>query len=200
MKPITDLSQLDLNATYSYADYLQWRLSVAVELIKGKVLKMSPAPNVRHQRISGRIFQQIASALQNKTCEVFAAPFDVRLYDSVKSQKENRKIFTVVQPDLCVLCKPEEQLDEQGAIGAPDLIIEILSPGNSKREMKTKYALYEEAGVKEYWVVYPYENAVLQFVLNSEGKYKFHTSFHEDENITSATLPDLEIDLALVLA
>lgn len=200
MKPITDLSQLDLNATYSYADYLQWRLSVAVELIKGKVLKMSPAPNVRHQRISGRIFQQIASALQNKNCELFAAPFDVRLYDSLKSQKENREIFTVVQPDLCVLCNPEEQLDEQGAIGAPDLIIEILSPGNSKREMKTKYALYEEAGVKEYWVVYPYENAVLQFVLNSEGKYALYATFHEDEKMTSATLPDLEIDLALVLA
>ncbi len=148
---ISNIADLDLNGTYSYADYLQWRFDETVELIKGKIFKMSPAPNVKHQRISWNLTHIFSNYFWKKPCSAFAAPFDVRLYDPKKSSKNNKDIFTVVQPDICIICD-EEKIDDLGCIGAPDLIIEILSKGNSNKEMKNKYELYEENGVKEYWI------------------------------------------------
>ena len=149
MPIITQLSQLDLNKTYSYADYLTWRFDETVELIKGKIMLMSPAPSVRHQRISMNLSGSLFNFFKRKQCQVFAAPLDVRLYDRKKSILASQDIHTVVQPDLCVICNPEI-LDEQGCNGAPDWIIEILSKGNSKREMQIKYQLYAESGVQEF--------------------------------------------------
>ena len=126
---------------------------------------MSPAPNVKHQSISMNLSRFLSNFLTLKSCRVFAAPFDVRLYDRKKSVLANQDIQSVVQPDLCVICDPD-LLDKQGCNGAPDWIIEILSKGNSRREMKIKYALYQESGVTEYWLVYPEEQAIYQFVLN----------------------------------
>ncbi|MBE0435115.1 MAG: Uma2 family endonuclease, partial [Methylomicrobium sp.] len=171
MPKITDLSQLDPEQTYSYADYLTWQIKETIELIKGKVMLMSPAPNVLHQRIERKLLVGIDLHLKNKRCEIFPAPFDVRLYDRNKSVLSSQEIFTVVQPDLCVICNPEI-LDKQGCNGAPDWIIEILSPGNSKREMQIKYQLYQECGVQEYWLVYPEQQAIHQFVLDAEGQYR----------------------------
>lgn len=195
MTVITDLSQLDLNKTYSYADYLTWQFDDMVELIKGKIVKMSPAPNVRHQSISGNLHGTLFPYFRKKKCRLFAAPFDVRLYDRRKSILVNKDVFTVVQPDLCVICNPEI-LDEQGCNGSPDWIIEILSKGNSKREMQTKYALYEEAGVKEYWIVLPGHKAIEQFVLDKNDTYQLKGIYAEDGIITPFLFPDLEVDLA----
>jgi len=197
MKYITDISELDLNGTYSYADYLLWRFEERLELIKGKIFKMSPAPSVRHQRIASRLHTYIGRHFFNKSCELFSAPFDVRLLDIKKSKKANQDIYTVVQPDLCVICD-KNKLDERGCLGSPDLIVEILSPGNSKKEMKIKYALYEEAGVQEYWVVFPSEYVLQQFVLNEKGKYELRGIFTEDEIFTAHLFPDLEINLGEV--
>ncbi|MGF1533551.1 MAG: Uma2 family endonuclease, partial [Bernardetiaceae bacterium] len=180
MKPITDINELDLNGTYSYADYLTWRLEQSVELIKGKIFKMSPAPSMRHQRVSGKLYVKAFLALKEKPCELFSAPFDVRLLDKKKSSQLNQDVYTVVQPDICVICD-KGKLDERGCIGAPDLIIEILSPGNSKKEMKIKYALYEESGVREYWIVFPSEQVLQQFVLDEKNRYVLKNSFTEDE-------------------
>jgi len=200
MTTITQLSQLDLNASYSYADYLTWRLEESVELIRGKIMLMAPAPNVKHQRITRKLLRRIDTFLDNKRCEVFIAPFDVSLYDSRKSKLADRDIFTVVQPDLCVICDPEK-LTTQGCNGAPDWIIEVLSPGNSKREVQLKYQLYQENGVTEYWLVYPYEQSVYQFVLNPETeKYQLHAMCAEDDIALPALFPDLAIDLADVFA
>jgi Uma2 family endonuclease len=198
-KLITNLSDLDTDGVYSYADYLLWRLQERVELIKGKIFKMSPAPNAVHQRISGRFHIRIGNFIELycNTCEVFSAPFDVRLLDKKKSVKANKDIFTVVQPDISVICD-KNKIDTQGCIGAPDLIIEILSKGNSKKEVKTKYALYEENAVREYWLVYPYEHLVQQFVLNAKGKYELKESFAEDEIFSAHIFPDLEIDLGKI--
>jgi len=146
MPKITHIEQLDLNQTYSYADYLTWQLNEAVELIKGKIMLMSPAPNVRHQDISMNLSRFLSAYFNHKKCRVYAAPFDVRLYDRKKSLLASQDIHTVVQPDLCVICHPEI-LDKQGCNGAPDWIIEILSKGNSKRELHIKYDLYQESGV-----------------------------------------------------
>lgn len=197
---ITDISQLDLDKTYAYADYLLWQFGERVELIKGKIFKMSPAPNRRHQAILGEIHLKIGSYLKEhqKLCNLYLAPFDVRLLDSVKSKLSDRDIHTVVQPDLCLICD-ESKLDERGCIGAPDLIIEILSPGNSKKEMKIKYELYEENGVQEYWVVFPYESLLQRFVLNAKGKFELAKIYTDEDIITTPLLPDWQMVLGEIL-
>jgi len=135
MAPITQLSQLDPNGTYSYADYLTWQLEESVELIKGKIMAMSPAPNVKHQRIALKLLRPIDNYFLHKSCEVFIAPFDVKLYDRRKSLLTDREAFSVVQPDLCVICD-KDKLTEQGCDGAPNWIIEVLSSGNSREEVR----------------------------------------------------------------
>jgi len=197
MKYITDITNLDLEGTYTYADYLTWRFEQSVELIRGKVFKMSPAPSFRHQKISSVFHGNMFQFFRHKPCELIHAPFDVRLLDKKKSSKANQDIYTVVQPDICVICD-KSKLDEQGCIGAPDLIIEILSSGNSKKEIKTKYTLYEEAGVLEYLVVYPSEQTLFQFILNEQGKYELKSAFAEDEVFQAHIFPELSIDLAEV--
>jgi Uma2 family endonuclease len=194
---ITELSQLDLNKTYSYADYLTWQFDDMVELIKGKIMAMSPAPNVKHQSISGDLYVLLHAYFKNRKCRVFHAPFDVRLYNRKKSLLQSRDIYTVVQPDLCVICNTD-YLDEQGCNGAPDLIIEILSKGNSKREINIKYELYQESGVAEYWLVYPYEQTVHQFILNEEGIYQLKGMYCSDAFIQAHLFPDLAIDLSTI--
>lgn len=193
MTPITQLSQLDLNKTYSYADYLTWQFDEAVELIKGKIMLMAPAPNVRHQDISMNLSSLLHSYFRHKKCKVYAAPFDVRLYDRKKSILASQEIHTVVQPDLCVICNPDI-LDTQGCNGAPDWIIEILSKGNSKKELQTKYELYQETGVSEYWLVYPYEQTVHQFVLEN-GQYQLKKMYTTDDIASPYLFPELKIEL-----
>ncbi len=192
MSAITDFSQLDLDATYSYADYLKWQFQERVELLRGKILKMTPAPSVRHQRISARLHLLMGHAFREQSCQPFYAPFDVRLYNRKKSKKASKEIFTVVQPDLCVICD-ESKLDERGCNGAPDLVIEVLSPGNTKREMNEKFELYEEAGVREYWLVHPLDEFVLIYVLNEDERYIGLRP--ATEIVQSAIFPELRVDL-----
>lgn len=187
MEIITDINQLDLNGTYSYADYLLWRLKERVELFKGKILKMSPAPNVKHQKVSRNLTIDLGNIFKNQKCQLFPAPFDVRI---LKQNTEDKEIFTVVQPDLCIICD-SDKLDERGCIGAPDLIIEILSPGNSKKEMKLKFNLYEEAGVREYWIVDPNQESVLINVLEN-GKYITQKPIVDDE-VRSTIFPNVKV-------
>ncbi len=195
MTKITDLSQLDLNGTYSYADYLNWALDETVELIKGKIQLMSPAPNVRHQRISRRLSSSIDTFLRGKSCELFVAPFDVRLYDRKKSLLASKDIYTVVQPDLCVICDISK-LDTQGCNGAPNWVIEILSLGNSKKEVNIKHKLYQESGIIEYWLIFPYEEVIQQFVLNEQTEtYQLLNSYSGDDQASPHLFPDLIIDL-----
>ncbi|MWQ24119.1 Uma2 family endonuclease [Glaesserella parasuis] len=186
MNEITSLSQLDLNGSYSYGDYLKWKFQERVEIIKGKIMAMSPAPNRLHQRISMKLTKAFLDVFVNHQCELYVAPFDVRFPDS------NGKIKTVVQPDLCVICDPNK-LDEKGCIGAPDLIAEILSPGNSKREMKDKYELYQEQGVSEYWIVRPEEQHIQIYVLEN-GRYIGVQPVVEGDVVTSIKFPALSFD------
>ncbi len=200
MAIITEFSQLDPNARYSYADYLNWHLDKAIELIRGKISLMSPAPSLEHQRISWQMSGQLFEYFRKEKCRAFAAPFDVRLYDRRKSVVANQDIHTVVQPDLCVICDTEK-LDPRGCLGAPDWIIEILSQGNSKKEMQTKFELYRESGVKEYWIIYPFEQAVHQFVLDEAAdKYELLHMFAGDDQAVPHLFPDCVIDLQEVFA
>ena len=152
---------------------------------------MTPAPSVRHQRIAGNLYYRVRSAFQEQPCHVYFAPFDVRLYNRKKYQKASKEIFTVVQPDLCVICD-ETKLDEQGCNGAPDLVIEILSPGNTKREMNEKFELYEGAGVGEYWLVHPADEVVLIYVLNEDERYIGLRP--ATEVVHCAIFPELRVD------
>jgi len=159
-------ADLDLNKTYTYADYFKWKFEERVELIKGKVFKMSPAPNRAHQKLAGHIYRRIGNFLEGNPCEVYTAPFDVRI---PRKSKNDKDIITVLQPDVCVICDLTK-LDFHGCIGAPDLVVEVLSPGNNAKELKKKYDVYEEAGVKEYWVVSPQDQWLRIYSL-TKGKY-----------------------------
>ena len=157
---ITDISQLDLNKEYTMVDYLSWKFKERVELLKGYVAKMSPAPNSGHQIISWNLTSEFSIVFKNQPCKAFAAPFDVYLPSNDNSGQ------TVVQPDLCVICDIKK-IEKKGCLGAPDLIVEILSPGNSRKEVIDKYDIYQEAGVKEYWVIYPAEQVLQVYSLEN---------------------------------
>jgi Uma2 family endonuclease len=150
---------------------------------------MSPSPSTRHQLISGNLYREVSKQLTKKTCKIFYAPFDVRL----KTKLNDEESFTVVQPDLCIVCNLE-MLDEKGCNGAPTLIVEILSNSNSKHDLVTKYELYEEAGVNEYWVVYPYEKVIDVFLLIN-GRYQLHKKYIENDIMKSVTLSEIEVDM-----
>jgi Uma2 family endonuclease len=193
MTEITSLSQLDMNGTYSYADYLTWKFEQAVELIKGHITPMA-APSRRHQGISWQLTLTVGNAFLNKKCNAYAAPFDVRLFDKSKSKKANKDVYSVIQPDICIICD-EEKLDDSGCQGAPDLVIEILSPGNSKKEMRTKKQLYEENGIREYWVIDPERETVHQFVLGDSDTYAPPIIYVSEEIVYCSIFEELIVPL-----
>lgn len=193
-KPILDFSQLDLSKQYTYADYLRWQFKERVELIKGWIHKMAPAPKRLHQRLSAEILYLLIDFIkkENKQCEVFSAPFDVRL---IKNKgKETKEIDTVVQPDISIICD-KKKLDDRGCLGAPDMIIEIISKGTAKKDQTIKFDLYEENGVKEYWLVYP-EGAIDVYYLKN-GKYQPQGLYEPDafEVIQVGLFPKLIMSL-----
>ena len=166
---VLNLKELDLSGRYNYADYLTWKFNETVELIRGQIFKMSPAPGLLHQRVSSNFHGIIFAYLKRRPCDVFHAPFDVRLPlppDKVKDDE----IETVVQPDICVICD-QNKLDPKGCIGAPDWIIEILSPATSQKDLGDKFDIYENAGVKEYWIAHPHEHTLLVYRLGEDGKF-----------------------------
>jgi Uma2 family endonuclease len=186
----TNIASLNLNKTYNYAQYLTWRFQERIELIKGKIFKMSPAPARKHQYVSGELYIQIGVFLRKKKCKVYSAPFDVRF----PKGEGDENTFTVVQPDICVICDPKI-LDDRGCAGAPDLIIEILSPATAKKDVKDKFELYEESGVKEYWIVSPENHIVDVFELDNAGKYQLRGKFTKGDKVLVGVLPGLEIIL-----
>jgi Uma2 family endonuclease len=178
----------DLAGKYNYADYLQWTFEGMVELINGKIFKMSPAPSSSHQSISVNLTVEIGGFLKHKKCKVFIAPFDVRL----SKYKEDKLIDSVVQPDLCIICEPTK-IDEKGCNGAPDMIAEILSPSTAIRDLDLKFKLYEENGVKEYWIVQPNDQTVSVFDL-IDSKFTLRGIYHR-KNIVEVKTIGLDIDL-----
>jgi len=147
---------------YTYADYCAWDDSERWELIDGIAYAMSPAPSRIHQTVSGRIFRKIGDYLDGRSCQVFFAPFDVRLNAADADD-------TVVQPDILVVCD-DSKLDDRGCIGAPDMVMEILSQSTAIHDRVIKFKKYLQAGVREYWIVDPDSKTVSAHVLK-DGEY-----------------------------
>jgi len=188
------VNDIDFSATYSYADYMRFAFDERMEIIKGRIFSMSPAPNRYHQKTFGKIYVPLFNFLEGKRCEVYGAPFDVRL---PKKSKEDAAIFTVVQPDVVVVCDPNK-LDKLGCIGAPDIVVEILSPGNNKKELQNKYEVYEESGVKEYWIVSISDQTFFKYILNEEGKFVPTKLLTTGDVVTTPILPGFTLDLEMV--
>lgn len=181
----------DPSVSYTYADYLQWKFKERLELFRGRVFKLS-TPNSKHQVVAGKLLVLIWNLLAKQKSQVFIAPFDVRM--PVKNRKKDNEVTTIVQPDICVVCD-ETKIDARGCCGAPDLVVEILSPGNSHKEVKLKFELYEEAGVKEYWIIYPEEESLAVFTLNGTGKYDGASLYAGKDKIYSKAVPGLIVEL-----
>lgn len=187
---ISKLSDIDLTGFYSYSNYLRWGIDERLELIKGRIYEMR-APSMVHQKVLTQIFGPLFLYFKKHRCQVFVAPFDIRL---THQSTADDAITTVVQPDVCVICN-ESKLDARGCLGAPDIVVEILSPGNNKKELNIKYHLYEEFGVKEYWVVHPIKKSMMKYTLNKEGKYEPGGQFKAGDQLTSNLLPGFILDL-----
>lgn len=189
---ITSIDELDLNKRYTYQDYLGWHFDERVELIFGRIYQLPSFPGLKHQRVSMALIRLISNFLYRKTPEIFHAPFDVRF-----PLQNPEKIDTVVQPDISIICDPGK-IDDKGCNGAPDWIIEILSPRTASKDLNEKFQLYQHAGVQEYWVVHPHEGTLLVYVLNEVGEYQLIRSrpFVKGELVKPTIFPDLEVELA----
>ncbi|GHV92681.1 hypothetical protein AGMMS50268_31840 [Spirochaetia bacterium] len=171
---------------YTYIDYLAWETDKRYELMDGTAYMMA-SPSVIHQQISGELNRQFGNFLLGKPCRVFSAPLDVRLFP-----REDRTDDTVLQPDLLVVCD-KTKLSKSSCDGAPDLVIEIVSPSNTVQEIFKKFNYYLDAGVREYWVVIPDDKTVQVHVLK-EGHF-VSTIYKNDDTIPVSILPGLGIEL-----
>ena len=174
------------NQGYTYADYLTWEGPERYQLFNGEAYQMA-SPSVAHQATLMELSNQFYSWLKGKPCRVFAAPLDVRLFP-----KKNNSDKTVLQPDLLVVCD-EKKLDKGSVNGAPDLVVEIVSPSNSNRELFLKFQYYLEAGIREYWVIYP-EDKRVQVHLYENGHF-ISNGYKDDANIPVTIFPGLVIKL-----
>ena len=151
---------------YTYADYLQWPDDTRYELIDGEALRMAPTPLIEHQEIAGEVYCQLANQLDGQPCRPYIAPVDVRL---PRTDEADAAIDTVVQPDVLVVCDPGK-VDRRGVRGAPDWLLEVLSPSTAAHDQIAKRRTYERAGVREYWLVHPGDRTLTVYVLDN-GQY-----------------------------
>jgi Uma2 family endonuclease len=189
MKTMADPAR-SLAERFTYGDYRLWPEGESWELIEGQAWEMSPAPSTRHQRLARRLFSRIANFLEGKTCEPFIAPFDVLL---PAGDEEDDEVDTVVQPDIAVICD-RSKITERGARGAPDWIIEILSPRTMKKDISEKYRIYENRGVREYWIVDPFARVVHAWRLGDKGIFGEERIYEEADGMESSVLPGLVIE------
>ncbi len=179
---------------FTYGDYLKWDDNERWELIDGSAYNMTPAPRPLHQLVLGELHYQLKSFFRGKKCQVFAAPFDVSLPEFDESDE---LITTVVQPDISVVCD-RDKVNEAGCKGAPDLIIEILSPSTAGKDQKIKLLKYEQSGVREYWIVDPINRTVYVYLLSENGVYGRPSVYVEADSPEVKIFPGLVIDLESV--
>ncbi|HMK65107.1 MAG TPA: Uma2 family endonuclease [Thermodesulfobacteriota bacterium] len=179
------------NKIYTYKDYLEWENGDRWELIEGVAYYMTPAPSRSHQKISVSLVDQLFQYVKGKECEVYHAPFDVRLPEGNEKDEEIR---TVVQPDIVVVCDPSK-LDEKGCKGSPDLVMEILSPATSSIDHIVKLNLYEKNKVPEYWIIHPTDKIVMVYRLSENGSYGRADVYSEKDKVKVGIFKDFVIEL-----
>ncbi len=183
------------NGPVTYGDYLQWTGEERWEILNGTPCNMGPAPSTKHQRVIRKLLVQIDHLLSDHPgCEVFAAPFDVRFPEG---DEADEAVIQVVQPDIAVICDPS-RIDEKGCRGAPDWIIEVLSPATASRDYIAKRSLYERMGVREYWLVHPLDRLVTVFVSGPDGIYAPPVFRAGTGSLSVTVLPDLALHLDLL--
>lgn len=194
---INELTDLDPNKRYSYADYLTWRFYQRTELHDGKLVVLDNTGTL-HQTVFGNLMLILYDFFKKKNLLMIQAPFDVRIFNKSNPIPDN-EVFTVVQPDFSIF-DDDNQLDEKGGIDAPLLVIEILSPlsDDYKNELFDKFDIYEKAGVKEYWIIAPLQKLVMIFTLKN-GYFKGLEPIKENGIIHGVLFPDLKINAAEVL-
>lgn len=181
--------------SFTYREYLEWDTEMRVELIDGAVYDMTPAPSRAHQRISMALSGGIWSHLgSTSSCEVYVAPFDVRLPEG---DEPDDLIRTVVQPDISVICD-RSKLDDKGCRGAPDWIIEIISPATASGDYIRKLTLYEKHGVREYWIVHPVDRIVMVYCMDEEGRYGRPDIYSIEDSVEPRVIEGLVIELGRV--
>jgi Uma2 family endonuclease len=174
------------NPSYTYTDYLEWDEDQRYELIDGEAYMMAP-PSRIHQELSGNFYYALRVLLEGKPCKVYAAPFSVRLFPA-----KDKSDDTVVEPDITVVCD-SSKLDDRGCNGAPDLIIEIVSPSTARHDRILKFNTYREAGVREYWIADPDENVVFAYLLKN-GEY-VAVNYDDTGPAPVSVLPGCSLDL-----
>lgn len=180
---------------HTYGEYLAWPDERRFELIDGLAYAVSPAPSRQHQQLIGELFSQVHAQLRGHRCQVYVAPFDVRL---PRGDEADAAIDTVVQPDIAVFCD-RSRLDDRGARGAPDWVIEVLSPATASHDQVRKRDLYERHGVVEYWLVHPADRLVTVYRLQDGAYGKPHVQ--ELSGRLRPGVPDgIEVDLDVAAA
>lgn len=174
---------------YTFADYESWPEDERWEIIEGVPYAMA-APSRLHQAVVAELLIQIGVYLRDKPCEIYPAPFNVRL---PVENEANEFIETTIEPDLSIICDPDK-LDDKGCRGAPDWIIEVLSPTTALRDMNIKRDLYQQHGVKEYWIVHPLERWVMIYTLDDAGNYAMPLVVGMDEATPVSLFVDLAVD------
>lgn len=167
---------------FSWHDYREWPEDERWQIIDGQAYCMTAAPNIRHQKITGNLYASIREKLEGKPCTTFIAPTDVVFDD-----------FNIVQPDVLVVCDTQK-ITEANIQGAPDLVIEVISPSNSFMDKKLKLELYERFGVPEYLLVDPVGDLVERYRL-IEGTYGRADIFAWHEELPLVSLPRVAISL-----
>lgn len=162
---------------HTYADYLGWTGEARYQLIEGEAVLMAPVPDVRHQSVVMEVASQAHVALKGSLCQVFTAPLDVRL---PKADEADDQVDTVVQPDILVVCDARK-VDARGIRGAPDWIVEVLSPATAGIDHVKKRRIYERAGVREYWLIQPYDRILTVYTLENGQYGRPHTQELEGE-------------------
>lgn len=180
------------NKKYTYQDYLTWSEEERYELLDGEPVMMSPSPSREHQRIAGEVYRQIANYLLEKPCQVFAAPFDVRL-------NANEADDLVFQPDILIVCDEKKLEDGKCCNGAPDMVIEVLSRSTAKMDRFHKLQRYLSFGVREYWIVAPHEKTIEVYRPDANSNNNLF-AIYEGESAPVGIFDDLEINLALVFS
>ncbi len=181
---------------YTYAEYRHWPAEERWELIDGTAWSMCAAPSRAHQDLSAELLFQLKKWLKGKTCKVYDAPFDVLL--PLDPEEADDEVDTVVQPDLAVFCD-RSKLTPAGARGAPDLIVEIISPWTLKKDLNDKFRLYERVGVREYWVVDP-SGSVQSYSLGDSGRYGNPVILEGSGTLESTVLQGFILDVAALFA